>query len=91
MKSYVSNYCFSDLFRCFYILKKQVPNHPDFYEDHKEPARYIMPRKIVDILSKYKLNFAPLFAYSADSENVNFGNQTVLELKIKCHQKGQST
>lgn len=46
-----------------------------------------MQQKIIDILSKYKLNFALLFAYSADGENVNFGNQTALELKIKCHQK----
>lgn len=44
-------------------------------------------KKIIDILSKYKLNFALLFAYSADGENVNFGNQTALELRIKCHQK----
>jgi hypothetical protein len=53
----------------------------------KKKKKQNKTKKIVDILSKYKLNFALPFAYSADGENVNFGNQTALELKIKCHQK----
>ena len=43
----------------------------DFYEDFNETSENTK-QKIVDILSKYKLDFAHLSAYSADSADVNF-------------------
>lgn len=42
----------------------------DFYKNFNETAEKC---KIVDTLSKYKLDIAHLSTYLADSKNINFG------------------
>lgn len=54
-------------------MKNIISNCPlDFYTNFNETAENIK-QKIVDILSKYKLDIAHLSAYLADSASVNFG------------------
>lgn len=56
----------------YFDLKNGILTHLDFYEDFNETAE-IVKQKIVDILSKYKLDLAHLSAFSSGSANVNFG------------------
>lgn len=56
----------------YFDLKNGVSDRLlDFYEDCNETPE-ILKQKIVDILSKYKLDLAHLSAYSSDCANVNF-------------------
>lgn len=68
----------------YFDLKDGVANCcPYSYEDLHEIEEHIK-QKIVNILSKCKLDFAHLSAYLANGENVNFGKfHSVYELLIK--------
>lgn len=67
-------------------MKNEVSNIDffDFYETTKENVK----PNIVNMLSKYKLDFAHLSAFLADSENVNFGKfHSVYKLLTKENKK----
>lgn len=68
----------------YFDLKDGIANCcPHSYEELHEIEEYIK-QKIVDILSKCKLDFAHLSTYLANATNVNFGKlHSVYELLIK--------
>lgn len=68
----------------YFDLKDGVSNcFSCFYEDLNKIEQY-MKQKIVDILSKCKLDFAYLSAYLANGANINFGKFiSIYELLIK--------
>lgn len=68
----------------YFYLKDGVSNcFPCFYEDLNTIEQY-MKQKIVDILSKCKLDFACLSAYLANGANINFGKYfSIYELLTK--------
>nr|XP_012606182.1 uncharacterized protein LOC105863530 isoform X1 [Microcebus murinus] len=72
----------------YFDLKNGVSNRLlDFYEDFNETSENIK-QKIVDILSKYKLDFSHLSAYSADSADVNYNKfHSVYKLLTKENEK----
>ncbi|XP_058409245.1 uncharacterized protein LOC131412973 [Diceros bicornis minor] len=72
----------------YFDLKNGVSNRLlDFYEDFNETSENIK-QKIMDMLSKYKLDFAHLSAYSADSADVNFSKfHSVYKLLTKENEK----